>query len=86
MELNNDTRGVIVGCNINGFVSLETYGHGGKPHHYAQRRDVAPKLTAYICLPLAKGEFITAAWIRELNNAISIREPVLVVSSISVYK
>jgi len=55
-----------------------------KPEIYARTRDAIPKYTANICLPLAKGEVVIAAWIRELDNGLCIRDPVLVVSSLSV--
>lgn len=84
VELNSNTRGIVVGCNPDGFMSFETYSRSSRPELYARTRDAMPAHTAHICLPLAEGEVVTAAWIRELDNALSIRHPVLVVSNISV--
>ncbi|XP_014550746.1 hypothetical protein COCVIDRAFT_31588 [Bipolaris victoriae FI3] len=79
--LNDDTQGIIVGCGHEGFVHLETYGHSGKPYNYSQTWSAFPDRVAYICFPLSKGEVITAAWIRELDNDLSIRQPALVVNT-----
>ncbi|KAJ5060964.1 hypothetical protein PSV09DRAFT_2381378 [Bipolaris maydis] len=56
VELNDDTQGIIVGCGLEGFMNLETYGHSGKPHNYARTRGKTPERMTYICFPLSHGE------------------------------
>ncbi|EUC46163.1 hypothetical protein COCMIDRAFT_36123 [Bipolaris oryzae ATCC 44560] len=81
VELNDDIQGIIVGCCIDGFASLETYDGSGKPHSSARAMDKFSTRTTYIRFPLAQGEFITAAWIREPTDNSSFRQSILVLST-----
>ncbi|EMD67359.1 hypothetical protein COCSADRAFT_34185 [Bipolaris sorokiniana ND90Pr] len=81
VELNEDTQGIIVACAIDGFVSLEACGRGSKPYNYARVTHGFSDRTVYTFMPLHKGDFIAAAWIREPKHDVSSRQSVLVLNT-----
>lgn len=78
VELRNETRGIVVSCALDGFISISTHT---RSHQLRLDKEdgVNQEHTARIYFPLAENEIVLSAWVRELDNNINIRDPAIIV-------
>ncbi|RMZ72815.1 hypothetical protein GMOD_00009865 [Pyrenophora seminiperda CCB06] len=82
VQMNSKVRGIIACCSPDGIVSLDACEHSGKPDICKQTDIYMSEHILCIFFPLAEGEMITGAWLREEKHFIS-RELILVLNTSS---